>query len=173
MQFERVAKSPPLLEGEPDQRIWLRLKNNTRWPILVLLFGVPDEYGEAGLFHSVEAPSIITDAPLPRGYWFDVASSNALQPGDSLTFSVPKNHLDPGLQIRVDFEFAWERNSRYTRHSSCFSYWDLPSSLHDKQKEKKLKYEFEIGNGGPVEYLRSPLPKVLEGIEPLGRSPKP
>jgi Fic family protein len=42
----------------------------------------------------------------------------------------------------------------------------------DKQKEKKLKYQFEIGHGGPAEYLPSPLPTALHPPEPSGRSPK-
>ncbi len=84
----------------------------------------------------MEAPGIIPDAPLPEGHSFDVVSSVEIGPGKGLAFSVPRNHLDPGLAIRVDFEFGWEKNNRYTRHSSHFSYWDLPGGLRDKQKEK-------------------------------------
>jgi hypothetical protein len=33
----------PLSDDEPKQTMWLSLKNNTRWPILVNTFGLPGE----------------------------------------------------------------------------------------------------------------------------------
>jgi hypothetical protein len=141
LEFKKVGKCPPVNRGEKNERIWLALRNNTRWQISVLANGVISEcYGDASPFYEVEADKFaMPDGPIPYGHGLDVASSLEIGPGDVLSFSVPRTDLDPGLSIRVDFEFAWERNRRYTRHSSYFRYWDLPAALHDKAKEKKLK----------------------------------
>ena len=112
------------------------------------------------------------DTPLPNGYGLDTASLTDLQAGEELLFSVPKTYLDPGLAIRVDFRFNWERNERYTRYSTYFSYWHLPENLRDREKEKKLKQRCGAGLvGGPAEYYRSPLPTDLKLSAPSA-SPK-
>ena len=141
MEFKRVGKCPPLVPGKTNDRIWLALRNNTRWSIFISANGVEDDcYGDASPFYSVEANgSMVPDGPIPDGNWLDVASRVEIGPGESLTFSVPRAHLDPGLSIRVDFEFSWEKNNRYSRHSSYLDYWDLPAALRNKEKEKKLK----------------------------------
>ncbi|HWQ56735.1 MAG TPA: hypothetical protein VN442_23820 [Bryobacteraceae bacterium] len=157
MEFRKVGKCPPANRGDKNDRIWLALKNNTRWQISVLANGVESEcYGDASIFYRVEQNEFaMPDGPIPHGHWLDVASRVEIEPGDVLNFSVPKTHLDPGLSIRVDFEFTWEKNNRYTRHSSCFSYWDLPSALHDKAKEKKLR----CVSGMCVTYSEAPVPQ--------------
>ncbi len=97
------------------------------------------------------------DGPVPAGTSFDVGSLAAVGPGEQLPFSVPRNHLAPGLAIRVNFTFNWERNNRYTRYSSVFSYWDLPGNLRDSDKEEKLKRRYGGGGvRGPVDYHGSP-----------------
>jgi hypothetical protein len=141
MQFTKVGRCPSPIAGRSGERIWLALKNNTRWPVLVRANGVEDEcYGEASPFYRVGADGpMVPDGPIPYGHWFDVASLLEFAPGEVLNFSVPKAHLDPGLSIRVDFQFNWEENNRYTRYSSNFSYWDLPRAIQNKEKEKTLK----------------------------------
>jgi hypothetical protein len=51
--FERAGKRKPLEQGESDQGVWLRLHNNTRWPLTLAMNGVPKEYGDATLFYDV------------------------------------------------------------------------------------------------------------------------
>jgi hypothetical protein len=138
MEFKRVGKCPSSFRGDS---IWLSLRNNTRWPILIRANGPADGCdSDASPFYSVEArESMVPEGGIPQGYWFDVASLVEIGPAEVLSFNVPKSHLDPGLSLRVDFEFSWEKNNRYTRHSSYFSYWDLPPTLRDKEKESKLK----------------------------------
>ena len=128
MQFTKVVRCPSSDAGQSGERIWLALRNNTRWPVLVRANGVEDEcYGDASPFYRVEGNgSMVPDGPIPYGHWFDVASLLEIAPGEILNFSIPKAHLDPGLSIKVDFQFNWEKNNRYTRYSSYFSYWDLP-----------------------------------------------
>ena len=82
-----------------------------------------DCYGEASPFYRVEADEILApEGPIPYGHWFDVASLVEIESGTVLKFSVPKGDLAPGLGIRVDYQFMWEKNNRYTRHSTHFSY---------------------------------------------------
>ena len=166
MTFGKVGNAPPVFAGEGNERIWLVLKNNTRWTISVRTFGLGDGYSkaEAGLMFDAEADDCyVPESPVPNGYGGDAASLTDLQAGEELLFSVPTTYLAPGLAVRVNFRFNWERNKRYTRYSTYFSYWDLPENLRDKEKEKKLKQRCGGGSiGGPAEYYRSPLPTELK-----------
>jgi hypothetical protein len=168
MEFRKVGKCPPPQRGESQDRLWLALRNNTRWRIIVRANGVENEcYGDASPFYRVEANgSKVPDGPIPFGHWFDVASLLEIGPGEELTFSVPKFHLDPGLSIRVDFEFSWEKNGRYTRHSSYFSYWDLPVAFHDREKEKRLKCANGLCLLEPEEIPVLPDPPLLPHLLP-------
>jgi hypothetical protein len=141
MEFVKAGNCPPANSGQKGERVWLAIRNNTRWTISVLANGEESKcYGDASPFYSVEANEARgPEGPIPPGYWFDAASSVEIEPGGMLRFSVPRTNLDPGLSVRVDFRFTWEKNDHDTRHSSYFSYWDLPQSLHDKAKETKLK----------------------------------
>ncbi len=170
IKFRRLAKAVPLGSDEGEERIWLVLKNNTRWTIDVRAFGVPEDYdgAEAGLMYEVEADGPYEpDQPVPRGYWFDVGPLIAVQPGGELRFSVPREHLAPALAIRVDFTFEWERNKRYTRHSTVFGYWDLPEKLRDRQREKRLKPRFAItAPADGAQFQTSPIPSLLPSSPP-------
>lgn len=141
MEFKRIGRCLSQDREQASDRIWLTLRNNTRWTISIRANGVETEcYGDASPFYRVEVSEWrAPDGPIPYGHWFDVSSVVEIESGTTLTFSVPKTDLDPGLGIRVDFKFTWEENNLYTRHSSHFSYWDLPERLRDKAKEKKLK----------------------------------
>jgi hypothetical protein len=165
MEFRRVGKCQALSQGENTDRIWLGLKNNTRWTVLVTANGVEDEcYGEASPWYRVEANgSAVPEGPIPYGHWPDVGSILEIEPGEVLNFSVPKVHLDPGLSIRIDFRFYWEENTRYTRYSSLFSYWDLPDALRDTVKEKKLKC---VGWLCTTELKPAPSPRPIEIPDP-------
>jgi hypothetical protein len=137
--------------------------------IILVLLGCSAGYGQpvfvpsrareqkldAPLYEVEASGSRVPDGPIPHGHWLDVASPVDIDPGEVLVFSVPKTHLDPGVSIRVDFEFEWEKNHRYTRHSSYFSYWDLPSALRDREKEKKLKW---VAGPCPAVVIQPPEP---------------
>ena len=117
LQFDHVGKGPRRNENEPAYRIWFRLVNNCRVPIVIRTSGVPDgsPEGEVGLFHKVVAnppmygvsggtvlesgaspklaESPAATAPMPDGYDSDVSSTATLQASQSLLFSIPLNHL--------------------------------------------------------------------------------
>lgn len=175
VKFRKAGDAPPVFNGEGKERIWLTLKNNTHWTISVLTFDLGDGYeeAEAGLMFDVEAyGGVIPESPVPNGYVLDVASLTELRAGEELLFSVPKTYLDPGLAIRVDFRFTWERNQSHTRYSAYFSYWDLPKELQDIEKEKKLKQRYGSTVGGGAEYHASPLPTELQPPLPPRLAPK-
>lgn len=101
--FERGGSRKPLEQGESNEGVWLRLHNNTRWPIMLEMNGVPPEYGDAALFYDV-----LSEGKLILEGRCHVCSSNRISPGRSLVFSVPREDLAKGKSIRVKFSYGWE-----------------------------------------------------------------
>lgn len=124
--FERAGKREPLEVEESSEGIWLRLHNNTHWTIFFPAFGVPKALGEVGMFYEIEATKsleVYRDAPeireshkqenctpeLPVGYRLGhVYSMVRLPPGNSIVFSVPREHLAKGLALRISFNYEWQ-----------------------------------------------------------------
>src|SRR5256885_16188403 len=55
VEFERRGKAPPLFEGEKENRIWLRLQNNSKWTIEFCSFSVKEQYGGTGVVYQVKS----------------------------------------------------------------------------------------------------------------------
>lgn len=127
ISFERYGARDPLHAGESYEGVWLRLHNNTRWRIFLPVFGVPEPLGDAGLFYDVEAEagdlaaravdyakgekSEVKDAVQtpPVGYTLRHSFSiSDLKPGETLLFSIPREHLGKGLALRIPFQYEWE-----------------------------------------------------------------
>lgn len=108
ISFVRIGPRKPLEEWESDQGIWLRVHNNTKWSLIFNAAGVPDSsYGDAVLFYRIER----TDGEqgrLPIGYQRHVSSVIQLASGQSLLFSLPREHLAKGLAIQVAYNYEWE-----------------------------------------------------------------
>jgi hypothetical protein len=129
LQFDHVGKGPRRNENEPAYRIWFRLVNNCRVPIVIRTSGVPDgsPVGEVGFLHNVvanpptygvlggsvlasgagpkPAENSAATTPVPEGYDTDVSSTATLQASESLLFSVPVNHLSEKWHIEIPFRF--------------------------------------------------------------------
>jgi hypothetical protein len=128
LQFDHLGKGTRFNENEPANRIWFRLVNNCRVPIVIRTFGVPEgsPREEAGLFHNVVANPIvngvtgisfdsgaspkpaespISAAPMPNGYDGDISSTATLDGSESLLFSIPVNHLSSKWHIEIPFRF--------------------------------------------------------------------
>ena len=129
LQFDHMGQGPRFNENEPVNRIWFRLVNNCRLPIVIRTFGVPDgsPRGEAGLFHDVvanpamngvsggtivesgadpkAAETAVSATPMPNGYDGDVSSTATLNASESLLFSIPVNHLSSKWHIEIPFRF--------------------------------------------------------------------
>lgn len=120
------------LQSEPSddrERIWLRLHNNTRWPIRLDMSGVPAEYGDAKLFFDG-----LLDGEVVFRNRCHACSTNLLYPGKSIVFNVPRRDLAKGRAIRVKFSYGWEgwddvTAGREPEHYVYFSSSTLPGEL--------------------------------------------
>lgn len=130
ISFERTGKREPLLNGEGDEGIWLRLHNNTRWSIKLDMNDVPsEEYGDADLFYEV-----VADEKVVVDMRCHVCSSDRVPPGESLLFSVPQEHLAKGRAIRIRFTYEWEEDENRStsgepQHHVSFYSSKLPSGF--------------------------------------------
>lgn len=127
MDFVRMGKRKPREEGESHDGIWLKLHNNTRWDISFCCFEVTKDYGDIGIYYEVEKmpppefrlssaneekektkqPQETPDVPIgyPVGH---ICSVFILPPGQSIIFSIPKEHLADNLFIKIKFNYGWE-----------------------------------------------------------------
>ena len=106
IDFEREAKIEPLHEGESGHRIWLRLRNNSKWKILFCSDIVPKEYGQIGITYEIERYD--GDGETPGAGSSDSCGYTELKAGRSLNFSVPREHLSNGLKIKIQYRYGWE-----------------------------------------------------------------
>ena len=107
LEFGRVGPRQPLAHGEGNVGIWLRLHNNSAYPIRVDAYQVDSASPEITLRHAVVpvGPQGSSLRP-PVGYdTADVSSPVTLGSGDSLSFSVPAEHIGPDWYVRIKFEF--------------------------------------------------------------------
>ena len=118
--FDHMGKGPRFTDDEPATRIWFKLVNNCRVPILVRTFGTPfgSLNGEVGVFHDVvrDKTGIVTpdlqrtrstesEQRMPSGYGVDLSSVADIAPNGSLLFSVPISHLNGAWHIEIPYEF--------------------------------------------------------------------
>lgn len=106
--LDRVGRRRPLLIGESEEGVWLRLHNNTRWAILLEANDAASkEYGDAELFYEVlEDNKTVVDMRC------HACTITRLLPGKSILFSLPREYLEGNQIIRIGFNYAWERDER-------------------------------------------------------------
>ena len=135
LTFERAGKTKLLEVGEGYERVWLRLHNNTRWPIILNMSAAPSkEYGDAKLYHDVMA-----GLDLVFHGECHVCSFNGLGPGKSLVFSVPSGDLAEGRSIRVAFSYGWEDQNDSNAGREAMHYVLFDSSSLPKNSEQRNK----------------------------------
>lgn len=112
IQFDHAGPRQPVQEGEPPNGLWLRLVNNSVLPIVVRANGSATDSTMTLL------PDVITavkgriprsgpiHGKMPSGYSSDTGSTLSVDPGKSLVFSVPTNHVSPSWYMQVPFEFS-------------------------------------------------------------------
>jgi hypothetical protein len=140
LEFERTGTGEPMRSGDVKDRIWLKMVNNTKWPIYLHKFVARNE--ELGIFHSVEkmranaVPKIVPLGYIPMDIGWQLLE---IKPNQSVSFSVPKNHLAANLKIGINFKYGWEyksnsNKSSYTepRHTVFFSHSDLMRALEKR-----------------------------------------
>ena len=128
IDFERagILRSPGERVGE--ERVWLRLHNNTRWPIMIDMGDVPSkEYGEAEIFYDLLSGGQL----IFPGQCIDVCTLNKVGTGKSLEFSLPREDLADGRTIRISFSYSRENQNdvsggREVEHYVYFRSSQLP-----------------------------------------------
>ena len=153
IEFERSGKAPPLFEAEKEERIWLRLHNNTQWVIRFCSFSVNDQYGGTGIvyevkrnqssFGRIEGVPRIGALPkernqqestrTPQGYSTgDTCTPYSLDSGKSVVFSISREHLGKNLYIEFEFWPEWENRDNelgnFPQYYVSFSNQELPSN---------------------------------------------
>ena len=111
ISYERSGRREPLREGESNEGIWLRFHNNTKWKIIFPASGALETHGDVGMFYTLEVISELSDevVDIPKGYELGhVYSTFELGGGESVLFSVPREHLPKGIVLRVKFSYEWE-----------------------------------------------------------------
>ena len=114
------------LQSEPSddkERVWLRLHNNTRWPIRLEMGWVPAEWGDAKLFFDG-----LLDGEVVFRNRCHTCSTNLLGPGKSTVFNVRRRDLGKGRAIRVKFSYGWESWDDVTagREPEHYVYFSAP-----------------------------------------------
>jgi len=167
VKFDHIGKGVKRSDEEPDLRIWLRLTNNCRLPIMVNTTGVPegvlkDETGVMDIIVADEPPrgpvitgiradgTLVGPKPfvkatpdeLPHDYWYEVGSRQAIASGTDLLFSVPINHIGPRWSFEIPFEFDVV-NGKFPRDPNVngFPRMVFPYSMYDlpPDAEKQVK----------------------------------
>jgi len=130
VSYERRGKIAPLYAGESGERIWLQFHNNSKWKVMFCSGAVPKEYGDTEVTYELERYKGSGETP-------DTQSSDScayllLESGDSVRFSVPREHLSDGLALRIQFRYQWENdpdgsdNLLEPKHFVYFYSEDLP-----------------------------------------------
>jgi hypothetical protein len=102
----RSGKAKSLATGESEERVWLRLSNNTRWAIWYEASDTPKEYGDVAM-----NPYVVENAQgrkVETGGRCHDCSVISLASGKSVIFSVPDADVSNGRSIRINFSYDWE-----------------------------------------------------------------
>lgn len=141
IELDHIGPRPPVEDDEPNRGLWLRLVNNSVVPIEVEpmrtstdpeLTLLPDEI--VGRWIRIKE----SDAPEPKrpsGYvGGDIVSTELIQPGTGLLFSVPVTHVGRSWYMRVPFRFHLPPIKLGTQPLSYaqFSLEDIPENLRSK-----------------------------------------
>jgi hypothetical protein len=138
LKFDHIGAGIQREQLEPKRRVWLRIVNNCRLPVVVAENGTPDgslederqvmyevvptilpEFGLA-VGDSIAPdgkpkqeqpgePNLTEVETIPRGYMEEVGSTESVPPGKGILFSVPVNHLGKRWHIEIPFTFGLPR----------------------------------------------------------------
>jgi len=160
ISFIRLAELEPLGTGYGRAHLLLRIKNNSRWPIILDMGGVPKEYGDAGLFYVISDSG---DDKTRIDNRCHVCSDNPLGPGRSIVFAVPRDWITPKSLLRMDYYFSWEQHRNNGAGSVSYHYVEfyfdsLPKSAWSAQAPSNKSLD---ASGGGV-FLNLIRPAMLD-----------
>lgn len=131
--FDHSAPRPSLTPDEPSQGLWLRLVNNSVLPIFMRAHDSLTN-PVMTILEDVITPRVrmiprtgaVDYGPMPHGYAtaVDVTSILTLQPGESVLFSVPVNHVAPGWFLQVGFQFDLPPVEHGAAQPVCYAAFD-------------------------------------------------
>lgn len=103
--FQRTGEGMPIFDDDSRERVWLVLVNNSKFSIYVhkFVFGKDEQ---VALYYEVERENgALSKTVIPQGYRPSDSRSpeSELKSGETITFSVPRNHLIDGLKIKITF----------------------------------------------------------------------
>lgn len=150
LAFDHAGDRTPVYPSEDKKGIWLRFVNNCRIPVAIKTFDPGTEDPGVGVQHEVvpiqsasfgETPSLTnkadrggsrTDLKPPEGYSAELATLKIVEPGESVLFSVPLDHLSPYWHLRVQFTLDVSGQRGDQPYSYVEFYWDkLPKSVRE------------------------------------------
>ena len=118
MHVERVGQGRTEEDGRRHERVWLSLHNNCALPIRILTFGAPagDDPNAIGVMDELVPITIfapLTQAQdreygpkkMPQELWFDVGSSDRIEPNGEIRFSLPADHFSRRWAVQIPFSF--------------------------------------------------------------------
>ncbi len=152
LHVDRVGEGSPEEDGKTHLRVWVTLHNNCALPIRIRTYGAPagDASDSVGVMDTLvprkvryvltpeEEKELGPKRAMPFGAWYDVGSSEVIEPGKQLHFSLPRDHFSKRWEIRIPFHFdlppgkaprddnAW---GGYTEMFLSYSFEDLPESI--------------------------------------------
>jgi hypothetical protein len=131
ISFIGTRELEPLRTGYGRTHLLFRITNNTQWSIWLDMNGVPKEYGDAGLFYTIESGK---DGRVEIDSRCHVCSVNPVGLGRSVLFTIPADYVRKDSRLRIAYSFEWERNNEamvgsYSIHSVAFYFSYLPKSV--------------------------------------------
>jgi hypothetical protein len=102
--LERVGTIKNVSGSGEEKRVWLRLKNNSRWLIKLDASGGDKAVEDARLYYEI----VDVQRNIKVARTCHVCSIVGLASGKSILFSVPYQELAEGNSLRIQFEYEWE-----------------------------------------------------------------
>lgn len=151
LKFDHVGRRVPLSLSEPHEGLWLRLVNNCRVPVVVSLYNSGP--GGLALFDKIIPAGPSLSPPMgkatmgqdgqpiehrneskskpPQGYSAEVSSTTSIQPGKSLLFSVPIDHVSSYwyLEVRVTLTPLGSHEVSEPETPLSFHWLDIPKDV--------------------------------------------
>ena len=104
ISLESVEIMKDSLRRKDEKRVWLRLRNNSRWTIKVDASGGVKGQDDASLYYD-----ILDDKDnIKQRRACHVCSIVGLARGKSILFAVPYEELEKAASLRIQFSYPWE-----------------------------------------------------------------
>ena len=134
IDFIKVVDNEPFNVGEPRERVYLKLVNNSKWSIYVPMFEYIVISEGTGLYYyvEIEIESKPIEGEIPQGYkkGHGITPYTELKSSKSVNFSVPNDHLADNLLIRVYFYYDWVWSSFEKEDTTNSPYPEIDSSVY-------------------------------------------